>query len=120
MRQHRGEALVVCRGERVAGVLTDADVLHRVLGRDADPAMPVEAFMTPDPGTLSPDATLVEALVLMDRQGDRAIPLVEPDGRLEGILHGSDVLAFVAEAFPQEILNLPPRPDQVADQPEGG
>jgi hypothetical protein len=56
----------------------------------------------------------------MVRHGDRMIALVDGDGRLVGVVRQGDVLAFVAEAFPQEILNLPPRPGQVMDQPEGG
>ena len=31
-----------------------------------------------------------------------------------------DILEFVAEAFPQEILNLPPRPHQVMSEADGG
>ena len=31
-----------------------------------------------------------------------------------------DVMHFLAEAFPQEILNLPPRPNQTLPKPEGG
>jgi hypothetical protein len=29
------------------------------------------------------------------------------------------MLEYVAEAFPEEILNLPPRPHQTIEEPEG-
>lgn len=57
---------------------------------------------------------------MMERGGYRTIPLVDAHGRPDGVLRQQDILAFVAEAFPQEILNLPPRPHQVMDQAEGG
>jgi hypothetical protein len=49
----------------------------------------------------------------------RHVPLIEADGTLVGLLRQHDLLAYVAEAFPQEILNLPPRPHQKMEEPEG-
>jgi CBS-domain-containing membrane protein len=80
----------------------------------------VDVFMDRDPATLPQDAPLVRALELMVRGGDRTVGLVDAEGRLVGAVRQSDILAFVAEAFPQEILNLPPRPGQVMEQAEGG
>jgi CBS domain-containing protein len=120
MQAHGGDSLLVRAGGRLVGVLTERDILQRVLGRGVDPQALVDGFMTPDPQTVGSDATLLEVLRLMDRGGFRSVPIVGADGRVEAIVRQSDVLAFVAEAFPQEILNLPPRPDQVAVMPEGG
>jgi hypothetical protein len=36
-----------------------------------------------------------------------------------GLLRSQDVLEYVAEAFPEEVLNLPPRPHQKMEEPEG-
>jgi CBS domain-containing protein len=119
MQQGHGDTLLVCDGRRLAGILTERDVLHRVIGRDADLDRPVDEFMTADPDTLGAGATLFEALTMMERGGYRNLPLVDEDGDIVGLLRQQDLLEYVAEAFPQEILNLPPRPHQTMEEPEG-
>ncbi len=108
------------RDGRLAGIVTERDVLMKVLGSDVDTSGPVEGIMTADPETLTADGSLREALVMMEQGHYRHIPLVEDDGSVVGILSQQDVLEYVAEAFPQEILNLPPRPHQKMEQEEGG
>jgi CBS domain-containing protein len=118
MRERRGEALLVVDGARLMGILTERDVLRRVLGQNVDPSRPVSDFMTAQPATLDAGATLVEALLAMEAGGYRNLPLVE-DGQVVGLLRQHDLLDYIAEAFPQEILNLPPRPHQLMEEPEG-
>jgi CBS domain-containing protein len=120
MQRNGGEALLICDGERLLGILTERDVMLKVLARGVDMDSSVDRFMTARPDTLTSDATIEDALRLMERGGYRTIPLAEPDGKVVGVLRQQDIVEFVAEAFPQEILNLPPRPHQVADQAEGG
>jgi CBS domain-containing protein len=120
LREARVEGLLVCEGDRLVGLLTEREVLERVLGAAADLAAPVAGFMAPEPRSLPPDAPLTDALALFNGSGEALIPLVGADSRVEGVLRQTDVLAFVAEAFPQEILNLPPDPDQVPESREGG
>lgn len=120
MQQNGGEAVLVCDGTRLLGILTERDVLLKVLARGVDGDAEVDRFMTAHPDTLTAESTVEEALQMMERGGYRTIPLVDPEGRPDGVLRQQDILAFVAEAFPQEILNLPPRPHQVMEQPEGG
>jgi len=119
MRARRGEALLVVDGTRLAGILTERDVLRRVLGRGVDMARPVSELMTAQPGTLPADAPLIDALRKMQAGGFRNLPLVEDDGTVVGVLRQQDLLEYIAEAFPQEILNLPPRPHQLMEEQEG-
>ena len=119
MRRAGGEPAVVCSDGRVAGILTERDVLLRVLGTDVDLGAPVDTLMTPDPDVLPADAPMADALALMERGRYRTLPLVNGDGRVAGVLRQQDIIEYVAEAFPQEILNLPPRPHQMHEEPEG-
>lgn len=119
MRENGGDAILVKENGRIAGILTERDVLTRVFGAQVDEARPVSEFMTSDPHTLSADASLLEAMQAMESGHYRNVPLVEQDGTVVGLLRQQDVIEFIAEAFPQEILNLPPRPHQLMDQPEG-
>jgi CBS domain-containing protein len=119
MRAQGGDAILVKDGNVVAGILTERDVLTRVLGTPIDDSRPVSEFMTRDPKTLSADASLLEAMQSMQSGHYRNVPLIEGDGTVVGLLRQQDLIEFIAEAFPQEILNLPPRPHQLMDQPEG-
>ena len=120
MQGNHGDPVLVTDGDRLVGVLTERDVLMKVLGHETDAAARVDDFMTRDPDRLTLDSTVGEALHLMDHGGYRTIPLVGADGSVQGVLRQQDTLGYVAEAFPQEILNLPPRPHQVMARPEGG
>lgn len=115
-----GGAACVTRDGVLAGIVTERDVLMKVLGRDLDRAATVETIMTPDPQTLTIEAFLWEALAMMEQGHYRHIPLVDEGGGVAGILGQQEVLEYVAEAFPQEILNLPPRPHQTMQKEEGG
>jgi CBS domain-containing protein len=119
MREQGGDAILIKQGGRLAGILTERDVLTRVFGVGVDAHRPVSEFMTAEPHTLPADSSLLDAMQAMERGHYRNLPLVEPDGTVVGLLRQQDLVGYIAEAFPQEILNLPPRPHQLMDQPEG-
>ena len=111
--------LVADAQERLVGIITEWDILVRLLEGSVDLSAPVSSVMTKDPESLSIDATLGDALELMEQRGYNGMPLVDDAGHVAGHLDARDVLEYIAEAFPQEVLNLPPRPHQLMDQPEG-
>ena len=115
-------SVLVTEGDgRLVGILTERDVVGRVLAADpaVDEQAPVERFMSPIRDALTLDAELGQALEILTRGGYQGLPLVDDDGRVAGHLDGRDILEYIAVAFPQEVLNLPPRPHQLMDQPEG-
>ena len=109
---------------RLRGVLTERDIFGRLVGTDVaagvDLEAPVESLMTPDPHTLRQDQTVRDALELMQAAKYRNVPLVDDGQRLVGVVRQVDILKFLAESFPEELLNLPPRPHQRMEQAEGG
>jgi CBS domain-containing protein len=119
MKQARGEALLVLDGTRLIGIFTEHDVLTHVIGQQLDATRPIDELMTRNPRTIDAGATLHEALRTMEEGPYRNLPLVDGAGNLVALLRQQDVLEYVAEAFPQEILNLPPRPHQLMEEPEG-
>ena len=105
-----GAVLVTDDQGRLQGIFSERDVLRKV-GRDKL-AMDrlVSELMTPDPRTTSTTNTVSDALEAM-RDGDfRHLPIVDDDGAPTGILSVRDILVWVAEHFPKQVLNLPPRP----------
>src|SRR5262245_63133144 len=109
---------------RLVGVLTERDVFSRLVGEDVaagvDLAAPVETYMTTDPRTLRLDQSVRDALELMQTGRYRNVPVVDDDRRLVGVVRQVDLLQYLAESFPEELLNLPPRPHQRMEQAEGG
>jgi len=108
----------------LVGVLTERDVFGRLVGPDVAPGVDldadVSAYMTTNPHTLRLHQTVRDALELMQSGRFRNVPVVDPDGRLVGVVRQVDILKFLAESFPEELLNLPPRPHQRMEQAEGG
>lgn len=119
MQANDGEPILITDGGRLLGVLTERDVLLKVIGRDGILEEPVDGFMTREPQTLTAESTVGEALELMEAGRYRTIPLLDEAGAPSGLLRQQDIVEYVAEAFPQEILNLPPRPHQVMEEQEG-
>ena len=109
---------------RLVGVLTERDVFGRLVGPDVAPAVDldatVESYMTTDPHTLRLSQTVRDALELMQSGRYRNVPVIDDDRRLVGVVRQVDILKFLAESFPEELLNLPPRPHQRMEQAEGG
>jgi CBS domain-containing protein len=105
---------------RLAGVLTERDIFARLVGGDVDLGRPVETLMTTQPQHLRLDQTVQDAIELMKTGRYRNVPLLDEGDRLVGVVRPQDILKYLAEAFPEELLNLPPRPHQVMEKPEGG
>lgn len=104
---------------RLTGVLTERDVFARLVGGDVDLTLPVEALMTSQPRTLDLDQTIRDAIDLMQTGRYRNVPIVDAGGLLVGVVRQSDIIKYLAESFPEELLNLPPRPHQKMKEPEG-
>ncbi len=55
----------------------------------------------------------------MNVGGERNIPIVDDAGRAVAVLRTLDIIHFLGEAFPAQVLNLPPRPHQLIPEGEG-
>jgi CBS domain-containing protein len=101
------------------GVLTERDIFARLVGHDVDLDQPVDVLMKQHPWTLNLDQLVRHAIDLMQTGRYRNVPLVDDAGVLVGVIRPVDVLKYLAEAFPEELLNLPPRPHQRMKSSEG-
>ncbi len=120
VQRHRVGAVLVCEGKKLLGIMTERDVLMKVVARDVDYDEPVDKFMTPNPRTLTPDRTLGDAITIMNDEGVRNIPIINAaSGEAVGVFRVQDVIDHLAESFPEHVLNLPPRLDQKMETPEG-
>jgi len=109
--QHVG-CVLVQEADCLVGIFTERDVLNKVARSGRDPAqMPVETVMTAEPEALPVDASISFALNLMSEGGFRHLPLVDEAHRPVGMLSVKHVVRYLAELFPEEVLNLPPQPE---------
>ena len=87
-----GAMPVVDDDESVIGMISDRDIIIRVIARGLDPTTTaVGRAMTAEAVTLSPDAELKHAVDLMQRKQVRRLPLVDDDGHAVGILALADL-----------------------------
>jgi CBS domain-containing protein len=107
-RRHAGVMVVDADG-RLAGIFTERDVLTRVVGREQDPRRTaLSEVMTPGPEALTADDRVAYAVYCMSVAGYRTVPLVDGDGRPVGVVTASDVLRWLADLFPETVLNMRP------------
>jgi len=107
--QRRAAVVVVDGDGRLIGIFTERDVLIRVVGEGRDPrATRLGTVMTARPEALSPQDRICFAVNRMSTAGFRTIPLVDTEGRPIGIVTVNDVVKWLAEIFPEAVLNLRP------------
>jgi CBS domain-containing protein len=93
---------------RLAGIFTERDVLLRIVGRGRNPAtLPLGKVMTSAPDTLRESSPIASALHLMSIEGFQHLPVVDRDGRPAYVASVRDIVAFLVELFPREVLNCP-------------
>ena len=96
-----GAVLITDDGGALVGIFTGRDAV-RVLSRCHDLATTcLEAVMTPDPATMPPRATSIEALRLMRDGGFRHLPVVE-NGRVAGIVSRGDFRGLEQDRLDEE------------------
>src|ERR1044072_3822086 len=119
MKTDEGGCVIISDDGRVAGIFTERDLLPKVLGENANLDSPISEWMQPKVETLSPDATIGDAVRLMNEKSFRNIPLVKK-GELVGSISVFDIIRYLAECYPKATMNLPPLPEQVMDTVDGG
>jgi len=99
MWQQQTGSLLVMEGDKLAGIVTERDLLRCTAeGVDAK-STAVSEVMTPDPVTIGPDTALKEAAEIMFQKWFRHLPVVAPDGTVVGVISQRDLLTIVAEGM---------------------
>ncbi len=120
MQRNKAGYIVVAKDKKAVGLFTEDEFLDKILDKNVDWNRPIAEFMTPDPPVLNIKASVGEAIDLMGEGGFYHIPLVNDKKDLVNVISVRTLIRFLAEFYPTEIYNLPPRADQVMETPEGG
>ena len=121
LMQHKRTGCVLAVDEgRLTGIFTERDILMKILNKKRDlTKMTVKDVMTRSPETLHQDDSVAYAMNMMSVGGYRHVPIVDEQGRPISILSVKDVVTYIVEHFPNEILNLPPKPLRSTSEREG-
>jgi CBS domain-containing protein len=97
-----GTLVVLDEDKKPVGILTDRDLVERVLALGLQPdATRVGDVMSGHPRCVDEGAPIEDALVTMRGLGVRRMPVVDPGGRLAGMVSVDDVLQLLTEELGQ-------------------
>lgn len=91
MREGDMGAVPVVDNGKLIGIVTDRDIVVRMIAEGRDASSPVSGAMTTELFTVKPDDFVFEAIRLMGDKQIRRIPVVDENGSLAGIIAMADV-----------------------------
>ncbi|MDX9910287.1 MAG: CBS domain-containing protein [Phycisphaerales bacterium] len=106
MNERRIGSLVVMHEHKIAGIVTERDILTRVVAMQRDPAStPVSVVMTRDVYAAEPGHTIEDLRAAMRNRRIRHVPIVE-NGQLVGMVSIGDLNAHVHAELAETITSL--------------
>lgn len=100
-KENTGAIMVVDHG-RLVGIFTERDIVFRVVAQGLDPrTIRLANVMTTALKTVEPDSSYGHALLLMQENGFRHVPVIE-NGRPVGIISSRNALDPELEEFVSE------------------
>ncbi|PIW58837.1 DUF294 nucleotidyltransferase-like domain-containing protein [Shewanella sp. CG12_big_fil_rev_8_21_14_0_65_47_15] len=91
MRNARVSSLLVIDNHRLVGILTDKDLRNRVLAAGLDGHLAVHQAMTVSPISISSNALIFEAMLLMSEHNIHHLPIID-EGKAIGMVTSTDIL----------------------------
>jgi CBS domain-containing protein len=101
-------AVLVMSEGRLLGIVSARDFGRKVILEEKSPRdVRVREIMTASLITITPEATVLDAMKLMDRHHFRHLPVIK-EGKLEGVVTMSDLMSEVisGQAFTIDQLNM--------------
>ncbi|AEH37413.1 putative signal transduction protein with CBS domains [Halopiger xanaduensis SH-6] len=90
-------AIVITDDEKPVGIVTDRDIALALTDYDDPASTSVEGVMTEDPATLRSDEEPIEISRAIEEHNVRRFPVVDEDGKPEGIATFDDLVATLGE-----------------------
>jgi CBS domain-containing protein len=99
-----GSVIVVDAQEKVIGVVTERDVMNKLVAKSMDAKTTTLAdIMTKDPRLAQETDDMVDWLRIMSNERFRRLPVVDADGRIKAVFTQGD---FVSYTWPDLIYQL--------------
>ena len=95
MRDNGIGSIFITSGEEIIGILTDTDLVRRVVAAGADPlTTTVEKIMSAPIASIEGNRTLLDANDLMAKQHIRHLGITK-DGKMAGMISVRDLVVFL-------------------------
>ncbi len=120
MRETEYGAVLVTRNGKLAGLLTERDLICHVVGVIDDfEAAKAGDVMRADPVSLRSSDPIVYVLHNMQAGGYRHVPIVDEEDRPVSVVSIKDVARYILGHFPEDVLNVTPEPYRGPPSREG-
>lgn len=111
-RANCGSVLVIDASNTLLGIVTERDLMTRLVAKQLDPAVTTVAdIMTRSPFCVTPETKVADAVLIMIERGFRHLPIVTDANKILGVFS-------VRDALPREVQtaqNLAEFHEQVND-----
>src|SRR5712691_4529529 len=98
---------VVADGERVVGLITDRDICIGGATKNRNlSTITVEEIMTGEVYSCEPEDDVSQALETMQQRKVRRLPVVAPDGTLEGVLSINDITVNAQDTTGKKVTEI--------------
>jgi CBS domain-containing protein len=106
MRTLRVGAMLVMQSHSLLGLLSEGDVVRRVVAQGLDPKQIAAANVMSTPvQTVRGETTIHEAMALASATRCRHLPVVD-DGQLRGVISAGDLMAWTVGELRREVGEL--------------
>jgi CBS domain-containing protein len=95
-RANCGSVLIIDHASHMVGIVTERDMMTRVVAKALDLQTPVSKIMTPNPQCVKPELRVADAVLIMIERGFRHLPVVADNGKILGVFS-------VRDAMPREV-----------------
>jgi CBS domain-containing protein len=109
-----GSVLIVGGDGAMLGILTERDLMVKIVAQRRDPEVtPVADIMTHNPRFISPETTVSDALLIMQRHNFRHLPIISSTSKILGVFSIRDAMAremveaeSMADLIDQQFTNV--------------
>lgn len=106
-RHRHGCAMVLDPTGRLIGIFSERDFVLKIFGNPVDTAKtPVVEFMTREPITQTPTASIASLLNLMSHGGFRHIPIVDSEQTPIWLISVKNIIDYLAQGVSDALLNF--------------
>ena len=87
-----GAILVTSKDLRLAGIITDGDIRRMLVNKTNVDNYLADEIMTPKPQSIRPETPAYDALYLMESSQITVLPVVDENGKIQGVVHLHNIL----------------------------
>ena len=104
-------SVLVTENDKLTGIITERDILMKVIGKiDNLSSTKLTEVMTSEPISLQKIDKIAYAMNNMHVGGYRHVPVVNEENEPIAVISIKDVMSYILDHFPDEVLNLTGQP----------